>query len=136
MANVFTGKVAIPLDKIEEYLKHMQGAEEKREPFRQFMTDLNEDFYESQIAKFSEQTAQQHSFVVEMFIEFICKHTDVERIEDISKGMVNIHFKQWWKKKVWDSTTPDQIATSLKKFFLFLAQEKGIVNEKAMKGFL
>ena len=47
--------------------------------------------------------------------------------------MVNIHFKKWWKRKVWDSTTPDQLRLSLKKFFKFLATEKKIVNEKALK---
>jgi hypothetical protein len=47
--------------------------------------------------------------------------------------MVNTHFKQWWKRKVWDSTTPDQLKVALKKFFTFLAAEKGIVNEKVLK---
>ena len=136
MAKVYTGKVSIPGDKIDEFLQIMKETEERREPFRQFMTHLNEEFHDSLVAKFSERTAQKHSFIVEMFIEFVCRHTDVERIEDITKGMVNTHFKQWWKRKVWDSTTPDQITASLKKFFLFLAQEKGIVNEKAMKGLL
>jgi hypothetical protein len=28
------------------------------------------------------------------------------------------HFKQWWKKKVWDSTTPDQLRVALKKFII------------------
>ena len=134
MAKVYTGKVSIPGDKIDEFLQIMKETEERREPFRQFMTHLNEEFHDSLVAKFSERTARKHSMVVEMFIEFISRHTDVERIEDITKGMVNTHFKQWWKRKVWDATTPDQITTSLKKFFLFLAQEKGIVNEKAMKG--
>ncbi len=66
---------------------------------------------------------------------FICGYTDVESIEEITRGMVNTHFKQWWKRKVWDSTTPDQLTVALRKFFTFIATEKGIVNEKAMKGF-
>ncbi len=136
MAKVYTGKVAIPGDKIEEYLKLMEEAEKRKEPFRQQMTKLSEEFHESLLAKFSERTARKHSFVVELFIDFICRNTDVERVEDITRGMVNTHFKQWWKRKVWDSTTPDQITVALKKFFIFLATEKGIVNEKAMKGLL
>jgi len=63
-----------------------------------------------------------------------CGYTDVESIEEITRGMVNTHFKQWWKRKVWNSTTPDQLTVALRKFFTFLATEKGIVNEKAMKG--
>jgi hypothetical protein len=57
----------------------------------------------------------------------------VEKIEDITKGMVNTHFKDWWRRKVWDSTTPNQLEVSLRKFFVFLAEDKGIVNEKVLK---
>ncbi|WP_153304572.1 hypothetical protein [Desulfonatronum thiodismutans] len=49
--------------------------------------------------------------------------------------MANTHFKKWWKKKVWDSTTPEQISVALKKFFTFLANEKGIVHEKVLQSF-
>jgi len=47
--------------------------------------------------------------------------------------MVNTHFKNWWKRKVWDSTTPDQLRVALRKFFVFLAENKGIVNAKVLK---
>ena len=33
MAKVYTGKVAIPGDKIEEYFRLVEEAEKKREPF-------------------------------------------------------------------------------------------------------
>ena len=59
-----------------------------------------------------------------LFIDFLCGYTDVEDINDITKGMVNTHFKQWWKRKVWDSTTPEQLKVALNKFFIFLANEK------------
>lgn len=134
MAKVYTGKVAIPGDKFVEYLKLMEEAEKAREPFRQQLVKLNEEFHESLLTKYSERTANKHSAVVHLFIDFICHYTDVESIEEITRGMVNTHFKQWWKRKVWDSTTPDQITVALKKFFTFLATEKGIVNEKALKG--
>jgi site-specific recombinase XerD len=66
-------------------------------------------------------------------VDFICRQTDVEKIEDITRGMVNTHFKNWWRRKVWDSTTPDQLRVALRKFFVFLAENKGIVNEKVLK---
>jgi site-specific recombinase XerD len=69
-----------------------------------------------------------------LFIDFICRQTDAECIEEITKGMVNTHFKKWWKRKVWDSTTPDELRVALRKFFQFLAIQKNIVNEKALKG--
>jgi site-specific recombinase XerD len=134
MAKVYTGKVAIPGDKIDDFLKCMEEAEKRRAPFRQQLKELNEEFYEYLLSKFSERTANKHTVIIGLFVDFICGYTDVESIEEITRGMVNTHFKQWWKRKVWDSTTPDQLTVALRKFFSFLATEKGIVNEKAMKG--
>ena len=133
MAKVYNGKVMIPGDKIEQYLKIMAEAEKKREPFRQYLLGLNGDFREYLESKLSARTARQHSSIVELFVDFICRQTDVEKIEDITRGMVNTHFKNWWRRKVWDSTTPDQLRVALRKFFVFLAENKGIVNEKVLK---
>jgi len=134
MAKVYTGKVVIPGDKIEEYLQLMEENEKTREPFRLQLEALSKEFHEDLLQKFSTRTANKHSFVVELFIDFICHHTDVLCIEEITRGMVNTHFKKWWKRKVWDSTTPEQITVALRKFFTFLAAEKGIVCDNALKG--
>lgn len=133
MAKVYTGTVSIPGDKIEEYLKLMKAAEEARAPFRQHLLELNEEFYDYLSAKYSQRTAGKHAGVVQIFIDFICRYTDVQDISEITRGMVKTHFRQWWKRKVWDSSTPDDLRVALKKFFAFLASEKGIVNEKALK---
>lgn len=135
MPQVFTGKVAIPGDKIQDYLKLMEEAEKQREPFRLAMQEYNQDFYEHLLQKFKKPTAMKHYGVVAMFIDFLCNYTDVRHVEEVTRGMANTHFKKWWKKKVWDSTTPEQISVSLKKFFTFLANEKGIVNEKVLQSF-
>ena len=133
MGKVYTGKVMIPGDNIEQYFEIMAEAEKQREPFRQYLLGMNQDFRESLESKFSARTARQHSSIVELVVDFICRHTDVEKIEGITKGMVNTHFKNWWRKKVWDSTTPDQLRVALRKFFVFLAEDKGIVNERVLK---
>jgi site-specific recombinase XerD len=133
MAKVYTGKVMIPGNKLDEYLELMKEAEEKREPFRQSLLQLNDEFAVYLSKRFSERTVRKHTSIVDLFIEFICRQTDVETIEEITRGMVNTHFKKWWKRKVWGSTTPDQLRVTLKKFFNFLATEKNIVNEKAIK---
>jgi len=133
MPKVFIGKVIIPGDKIDEYIAALKKAEEERKPFREFLTGLNEEFYQHLLARYSPKTARKHSGVISLFIEFICKYTDVTTLEDITKGMVNTHFQSWWKRKVWNSTTQNEIRVALKKFFGFLASEKGIVNEKVLK---
>ena len=133
MAKVYEGKVIIPGDKMDEFFKVMQEAEEKRDPFRQSLLSLNQEFHQFLLGKYSERTARKHTSIVELFIDFICRRTDVERIEQITRGMVNTHFKKWWKRKVWDSTSPDELTVALRKFFVFLATEKNIVNEKVLK---
>jgi len=133
MAKVYTGKVIIPGDKLDEFFKVMQEAEERREPFRQSLLSLNSEFHQFLLTRYSERTARKHASIVELFVDFICRRTDVERIEEITRGMVNTHFKKWWKRKVWDSTSPDELTVALRKFFVFLATEKNIVNEKVLK---
>ena len=132
MAKVYTGRVSIPGDKIEEYIAFLKSAEEERAPFRQHLMGLQGEFYDYLAARYSDRTARKHAGVVEMFIEFICRYTDVMDISEITRGMVNTQFQQWWKRKVLDSSTPDERSVALKKFFGFLASEKGIVNEKAL----
>jgi site-specific recombinase XerD len=67
-----------------------------------------------------------------MFIEFLSRQTDVERLEDVTRGIVNTHFRQWYKRKVMDSSSVNDLRVALRKFFQFLAAEKGIQNPKAL----
>ena len=46
--------------------------------------------------------------------------------------MVNSYFRRWYKKKVWDSATDNDLRVALRKLFQFLATEQGIVNQKAL----
>ena len=133
MAKVYTGRVMIPGDKLEEYFQLMKEEEEKRVPFRESLLKLNEEFAQFLSQRLSDKTVRKHTSIIDLFIEFIIRQTDVEAIEDITKGMVNTYFKNWWKRKVWDSTTSDQLRVALKKFFNFLATEKKIINEKVLK---
>jgi site-specific recombinase XerD len=60
--------------------------------------------------------------------------TDVCRIEEMTRGMANSAFRQWYVQKVGDRTERE-LKTAIKKFFQFLAQEKGITNEAVLKSF-
>ncbi len=133
MPQVFTGKIVIPGDKIDEYFKAMEEAEKEREPFRKYLEGLKEEFERYLSTKHSRKTVNKHTWIVEMFIEFLCKYTDVEKIEEITRGMVNTHFRQWYKRKVWDSATQNDLRVALKKFFQFLYTEKGIKNLKVLE---
>jgi site-specific recombinase XerD len=132
MARVFTGKVVIPGDKLDEYFQALQAAEAARAPFRQSLEQLNQDFEAHLAAKYARKTVSKHTTIVSLFIDFICGYTDVDAIEDITKGMVNSHFRSWYKRKVWDSATESDLRVALKKFFQFLDTEKGITNQKVL----
>jgi hypothetical protein len=135
MPHVFTGKVTIPGDKIEQVLEAAKDFEKAREPFRQHLTSLNEEFAGYLSARYSPRTARKHSGIVEMLVEFLGNYTDVATIEEITRGMANTHFRQWYKRKVWDSATPDDLRVALKRFFQFLETEKGIHNPKVLESF-
>ncbi|HEY83824.1 MAG TPA: hypothetical protein G4N96_01745 [Chloroflexi bacterium] len=134
MAKVFTGRVMIPGDKMDEYFAAMAAAEEARRPFREYLENLNDEFADHLSLKFSKRTVRKHTGIVSMFIEFVIRQTDVESIDQITRGIANTHFRKWYKRKVWDSATENDLKVALRKFFTFLSEEKGITNEKALKG--
>lgn len=132
MANVFKGKVVIPGNRIGEFLAAMEQAEAEREPFRNSLEQLNTEFGEYLATKYVRKTVRKHTGIVDLFIHFICGYTDVQAIDEITKGMVNSQFRAWYKRKVLDSATDSELRVALKKFFQFLASEKGIVCQKAL----
>lgn len=134
MARVFQGKVMIPGDKLEEYFKFLKEAEKAREPFVNYLESLNGEFAEHLITKgMSKRTAGKHASTIDLFIDFLARYTDVEKIEDITRGIANTHFKKWYRRKVWGSYNPDDLRTALRKFFAFLKEEKNINNRLVLK---
>jgi site-specific recombinase XerD len=132
MAEVFTGRVVIPGDQIEAYFQAMAEAEKAREPFRKHLENLNQEFKDYLATKYVPKTVRKHGSIVSLFIDFICHYTDVQSIEEITKGMVNSHFRSWYRRKILDSATESDLKVALRKFFQFLASEKGITNQKAL----
>ena len=96
------------------------------------MENLSNDFSQHLENNYSRKTVRKHIGIINLFIDFLCRYTDVGSIEDITRGMVNTHFRKWWKRKVWDSTTENELRVALKKFFYFLSEEKSITNEKVL----
>ena len=132
MAKVFTGKVVIPAHQMDQYIEALQQAEADRAPFRRSLEQLNRDFAKFLAAKYVPKTVRKHTGIVDLFIHFICDYTDVEQIEDITKGMVNSQFRSWYKRKVLDSASESDLRVALRKFFQFLASEKGITHQKVL----
>jgi len=133
MPEVYTGKVLIPGDQIDASLAALKDAEEARAPFRDMLEGLKGEFSAYLDKKYSRKTMRKHTSIVDLFIIFLCDYTDVERVEDVTRGMVNSHFRRWYQRKVLDRMDPDETRVALKKFFVFLDQEKDIHNPKALE---
>jgi site-specific recombinase XerD len=132
MAKVFSGKVVIPADRFEEYLQALEETERETAPFRELLEGLNREFEEFLAGKYAAKTVRKHTAIVGLFIDFICGYTDVKEISEIARGMVNSHFRSWYKRKVLDSATDNDLKVALRKFFQFLASEKEITNPKVL----
>ena len=132
MPRVFTGKVLIPGDELDAYFTARREVEEVRAPFRRTLETLHAEFAASLAAKYTRRTVLRHSGIVELFIHFLCDYTDVERLEDVTRGMVNSHFRRWYGRKVLDTMDPDALRVALRKFFTFLEREKGIHAPQAL----
>jgi hypothetical protein len=125
--------VLIPGDQIDAYLAARQAAEDARAPFRTQLEELNAAFGGALAKHYSRKTVRKHTGIIDLFIIFLCDYTDVERLEDVTRGMVNSHFRRWYRGKVLDRMDPDEIRVALKKFFGFLDREAGIHNPKALE---
>jgi hypothetical protein len=126
MPQIFTGKVVIPGEQLPQYLEAMAETEAAREPFRRHLERLNEAFGAWLATTYTRTTARKHTGVVGLFIDFLCDCTYVERLEDVTRGMVNSGFRSWVKRKVWGGPDADVLRVGLRKFFQYLDTQQGI----------
>ena len=128
MPKVFTGKIAIPGDKIDEYFKALEKAEEERAPFRKSLEARSDAFDEHLASRFSQRTVRRHSMTIEMFVEFLCRQTDVQSLDEVTVGMANSHFRNWYKRKVMDNATDSDLKNGIQKFFHLTVMAAGFAT--------
>jgi site-specific recombinase XerD len=134
MARVFRGKIAIPGDQMEAYFQALERFETDKEPMRKQLEQCARDFELVLTQQYAPKTVRKHMAIIALFIDFVCWNTDVCRIEEITRGIANSYFRQWYLSKVGDRTE-SELKTAIKKFFQFLDQDKGITNEAVLKSF-
>ena len=132
MPQIFTGKVVVPGEQLPQYLEAMAETEEAREPFRRHLEGLNKAFGAWLATKYTRKTVLKHTGVVELFIDFLCDYTDLERLEEVTRGMVNSGFRSWVKRKVWGGPDADELRVGLRKFFQYLDTQKGLCVPTAL----
>jgi hypothetical protein len=134
MARVFQGKIVIPGDQIDAYLEALGQFEHEKAPLRTQLEQYARDFAHALAQQYAPKTVRKHTLIIELFIDFVCWDTDVRRMEEITRGIANSAFRQWYLRKVGDRTE-SELKTAIKKFFQFLDQEKGVRNEVVLKSF-
>ena len=117
---------------VDEYLKDLETHEKARADFRRLLEKLNDDFLGSLATKYTRRTVQKHRLILGCFTDYLCDYTDVNSLEEVTKGMVNSGFRCWYKSKVWDSTEGHELRATLNKYFRFLAENKDIRNDKVL----
>lgn len=112
----------------------MEEAEKERAPFVEMTKRALGEFIEylENEKGLSRATVRRHTAVIETFNEFLARQTDVRDYTEVTRGIANTHFKTWYKRKVWGGPTLDQLPNSIRKFFEFLAEKKGIRNERVL----
>ncbi len=132
MPRVQTGNVTIPGEHLNDYLQALEEATVARAAFRSTLKGYTTEVARHLATKYTQRTVRKHTAIIALLSDFLCDYTDVQRIEDVTRGMVNSQFRRWYKDKVWDQTDAQDLRVALKKFFQFLDQHKGIRNPTAL----
>lgn len=132
MARVFRGKIAIPGEEMDAYLEALGRFEREKAPLRTQLEQYAEDFARTLAQRYTPKTVRKYTAILGLFIEFVCWQTDVQRVEEITRGIAHSAFRQWYRRKVGDRTE-SELKTAVRKFFQFLAQEKGVRNEAVLQ---
>jgi hypothetical protein len=128
MAHVFQGKIAMPGDHMETYLETLGQFEQTKAPMRTQLEQCAKDFERALAQQYAATTGRKCTASIALFIDFVCWDTDVRRMEEMTRGIANSAFRQWYRRQVGDRTER-KLKTAVKQFFLCLAQEQGITNE-------
>ena len=119
---------------MEAYFQALEQFEKDKEPLRTQLERCAHDFTQALAQQYTPKTIRKHAQLLALFIDCVCWDTDVRRLDESTCGIANSHFRQWYQRKVGDRTE-SELKTTIKKFFHFLAAEKGIKNEAVLKSF-
>ncbi len=71
MARVFRGKIAIPGDQIEAYVKALGQFENAKAPMRTQLEQCAYDFERVLAQQYAPKTVRKHTAIIALFIDFV-----------------------------------------------------------------
>ena len=120
-------------DSMEDYVAALEARDRRRAPFKAQAEALASEFidylYEQGL---SERTVRKHGQNIEIFIIYLTQYTDADDSATVRKGAVNTEFFRWYRRKVLNRLDQASLKSTTKKFFKFLAERKGMYNEKVL----
>jgi site-specific recombinase XerD len=118
---------------IEDYLAALEAWEQHRAPFKAQAEALADEFIDDLHEQgLSKRTIRKHGQNIEIFIVYLAQYTDADDFATVRKGMVNTEFFRWYRRKVLHPLDQASLKSTTKKFFKFLAERKGIYNERVL----
>ena len=124
-----------PVSQLKDYINEIKQNEKKREPFYDYFDELQKDFYVFLKTKYDKQTAFSNKEIIGMLKLYLSWNTKVESIEAITKEMVGKDFFDWFNKNSHEKLSENKLKKTLKIFFQYLKENKGIVNQKVLDSF-
>jgi site-specific recombinase XerD len=131
MTKVYAGNVEF--ESIDDYLAAMKAWEQHRAPFKAQAETLADEFIDYLDEQgLSKRTIRKHGQNIEIFIVYLTQYTDADDFATVRKGAVNTEFFRWYRRKVLNRLDQASLQSTTKKFFKFLAERKGVYNEKVL----
>jgi hypothetical protein len=93
--------------------------------FREQLDSYCNDFEDYLMQSVTKRTAHKHSCVTSLLIDYLHWDCSVSSFSEITRGMVCSSFRRWYASKVAD-LSETEINTSVKKFFSYLVNERGV----------
>jgi hypothetical protein len=119
-------KILFTKEEFEKHLEKLKEIEIKQKPFKDWLIEMNSEFIDFITNKYTKRTANKHGFIIECFIDFITYDLKIMDIQEITKGVTNTYFQQWFTQKI-GMNTKEEVKVAINKFIDYLAIEKGIV---------
>jgi len=121
-----------PVSQLKNFINEIKQNEKERQPFYNYFDELQKDFYVFLKTKYDKQTAFNNKEIIGMLKLYLTWNTKVENIETITKEMVGKDFFDWFNKNSHEKLSENKLKKTLKIFFQFLKDNRGIVNQKVL----
>ena len=121
-----------PASQLKDYINKIKQNEKERQPFYNYFDELQKDFYTSLKTKYDKQTAFNHKEIIGMLKLYLTWKTKIEKVESVTNDMAGKSFFEWFNKNSWEKLSEKELIQTLKIFFQYLKDAKGIINQKVL----